>query len=207
MKPLTTQFNVDRLSGVVTTPTCGGCCCCCCCVASLVSGATLLATDLEIKGTELNKEKKLIRRAKILAYASLPLQLAVMMYALETTSTARSTFLPLTTVVLKGIIAGAVLLYAAYFIINPKTPVWRPIALLILFTVAFIIEFMVAVTIVSRSYNTNEGLFDALILTEIVIAIFLVLIIKKYKRQKIGAISILNNSNKPTDEQPHQPIN
>ncbi len=56
MKALPTQFDKDRLSSAVATPTCSSCCCCCCCLATTISTSSLLAQKIGKEG-ELHQVK------------------------------------------------------------------------------------------------------------------------------------------------------
>jgi hypothetical protein len=50
MKALQTQFDNQRLSSAVATPTCSSCCCCCCCLATSVAASSLLAQRVGKEG-------------------------------------------------------------------------------------------------------------------------------------------------------------
>ncbi|PKQ25225.1 MAG: hypothetical protein CVT64_11015 [Actinobacteria bacterium HGW-Actinobacteria-4] len=50
MKALATQFETDRKTSAVATPTCSSCCCCCCCLATVVSTSGVAALRVNAEG-------------------------------------------------------------------------------------------------------------------------------------------------------------
>lgn len=75
MKRLPTEFDSNRLSQTVATPTCSSCCCCCCCLATTISASSLL-------GQRINQEakQKHIPNATALTFAAylfVPIVLAI----------------------------------------------------------------------------------------------------------------------------------
>jgi integral membrane sensor domain MASE1 len=55
MKRQITQFDNERSSASVATPTCSSCCCCCCCLTTTLASSTLLARRINQEA----KQKKI----------------------------------------------------------------------------------------------------------------------------------------------------
>lgn len=47
-----TQFDNDRNSATVATPTCSSCCCCCCCLTTTLAASTILARRINQEATQ-----------------------------------------------------------------------------------------------------------------------------------------------------------
>lgn len=176
MITIQTQFDNNRLTSAVATPTCSSCCCCCCCLATSISSTAALTTRI-------NKESKANQKPNrpflvLIAALIIPISLiiiAVIYIAIQYMSeiiynarnssqvytnfnfTSSSALLPLI-VVLLSVVPYAILrfLYKQAGIQHPDKRATRAMGI---FSVAVIVEFFIGATLILMGGDSGGFLY------------------------------------------------